>query len=69
MKNDNDVIAGGIIWHVAYHPFQYLDMPTDIWCPHRSDNGWMQKSDLDPAMNYQIIVVCILQPSDHEGSI
>ena len=26
MQNENDAVAEGNIWHVAYHPFKYLDI-------------------------------------------
>ena len=58
MKNDDDVVAGGPIWHVAYQPFKYPDISSDIQCFHRSDNGWRQQGCLDPAINDQIIRMC-----------
>ena len=40
-ENDDDVVAGVTIQHVAYQPFEYLDIHLDIQCPCQSDNGWM----------------------------
>ena len=57
MKNDNDAIAGGIIWPIAYHTFEYPDILPDIRCPCHSDNGWMQQGGPDTTYD-QIIGVC-----------
>ena len=61
MKNDDDEVeAGSTIWHVAYHPFKYPEIPPYIWFPHWSDNGWVgyRKVAQIQQTNYQIIMVC-----------
>ena len=55
---DDNLVAWGTIQHIAYHPFKYPDILPDIWYLHQSDNGWMQQGGPDPAVNYQIIMVC-----------
>ena len=55
MKNVDNVVSRGTIWHIAYHFFKLLDIPADIWCPHWGKNGWMQHSGIDPVKNDQII--------------
>ena len=62
MKYNNNTIAGGANWHLAYHPFEYLDIPQDIQCPWWKDNGWMQQGGLGPAKNSPI--VCVVLPLD-----
>ena len=55
MKNDDNAVAGGTIWQIAYHSFKQSNIPPDIWCPCWSNNGWMKQGNPDPAVSDQVV--------------
>ena len=57
MKKDDSVVAGGAIWHIAYHSLKQSNIPPDILCPCWSNNGWMKQSSLDPTVNIQVVQI------------
>ena len=62
-----DVITGGTFQQVAHHPFEDPDVWSYVCCPCQSDYSWMQQDGLDPAVNYQIIMMCKITPTQgHE---